>query len=136
MRRVGDRVPDGIRHLLGLIGERMLAAEADGFGDVEVDAEERDQPVFDGLERAVLETVVTVLTFFAGMERVGPVVTSLLSTVEPLVAVLLGAFVLGERLSLLQGVGGLLILTAVVLLARPDKARLPTGPSLSGRGTG
>ncbi len=47
---------------------------------------------------------------------------SLLSTVEPLVAVLLGAFVLGERLSVSQGVGGLLILTAVVLLARPDKA--------------
>ncbi|MGZ3457153.1 MAG: DMT family transporter, partial [Archangium sp.] len=70
---------------------------------------------------SLLSTVVAVLLFFAGLERVGPVVASLLSTVEPLVAVLLGAFVLGERLSLLQGVGGLLILTAVVLLARPER---------------
>lgn len=82
---------------------------------------------------SLLSTVVAVLTFFAGMERVGPVVTSLLSTVEPLVAVLLGAFVLGERLSVLQGVGGLLILTAVVLLARPDKATFPR-PSRTGEG--
>ncbi|PTL79583.1 DMT family transporter [Vitiosangium sp. GDMCC 1.1324] len=81
---------------------------------------------------SLFSTVVAVLTFFAGMERVGPVVTSLLSTVEPLVAVLLGAFVLDERLSLLQGVGGLLILTAVVLLARPEKPLAATLPPASG----
>jgi drug/metabolite transporter (DMT)-like permease len=78
---------------------------------------------------SLVSTVVAVLTFFAGMEKVGPVVTSLLSTVEPLVAVLLGAFVLGERLSLLQGFGGLLILTAVILLARPEKPMSVTHPS-------
>ena len=65
--------------------------------------------------------MVAVLTFFAGLERVGPVV-----------AVLLGAFVLGERLSVLQGVGGLLILTAVVLLARPDKATHPSRSASEG----
>jgi drug/metabolite transporter (DMT)-like permease len=84
----------------------------------------------------LLSTVVAVLTFFAGLGRVGPVVASLLSTVEPLVAVLLGAFLLEERLSLLQGVGGLLILTAVVLLARPERPGAPHHPSPSGRGTG
>jgi drug/metabolite transporter (DMT)-like permease len=81
---------------------------------------------------SLLSTVVAVLTFFAGMERVGPVVTSLLSTVEPLVAVLLGAFVLSERLSVLQGVGGLLILAAVLLLARPEKPVAATLPPRSG----
>jgi drug/metabolite transporter (DMT)-like permease len=69
-----------------------------------------------------------VLAFFAGLEKVGPVVASLLSTVEPLVAVLLGALLLGERLTLLQGVGGLLILTAVVLLARPERSVARTLP--------
>jgi drug/metabolite transporter (DMT)-like permease len=72
---------------------------------------------------ALVSTVAAVLTFFAGLERVGPVIASLLSTLEPVVAVLLGAFFLGERLSLGQGVGGLLILAAVVLLARLDRAR-------------
>jgi drug/metabolite transporter (DMT)-like permease len=78
---------------------------------------------------SLLSTVVAVLTFFAGLERVGPVVASLLSTIEPLVTVLLGALVLGERLSLLQGVGGLLILAAVVLLARPEPPVARTLPT-------
>jgi drug/metabolite transporter (DMT)-like permease len=71
----------------------------------------------------LVSTVMATLTFFAGLERVGPVTASLLSAVEPVVAVLLGAAFLGERLSLLQGVGGLLILVAVGLLARADSTR-------------
>ncbi len=84
----------------------------------------------------LVSTVVAVLAFFWGLERVGPVTASLLSTVEPLVAVLLGALLLEERLSLPQGVGGLLILTAVVLLARPERPLSVPHPSPSGRGTG
>ncbi|RKG83979.1 DMT family transporter [Corallococcus terminator] len=72
---------------------------------------------------SLLSTVVAVLTFFAGLERIGPVNTSLLSTLEPVMAVVLGALFLGERLSLRQGAGGLLILVAVVVLARSDPAR-------------
>ncbi|XXF78370.1 DMT family transporter [Myxococcaceae bacterium GXIMD 01537] len=72
---------------------------------------------------ALVATVAAVLTFFAGLERVGPVNASLLSTMEPVMAVVLGALFLGERLSLRQGFGGLLILVAVVLLARRDSAR-------------
>lgn len=72
---------------------------------------------------ALISTVAAVLTFFAGLERVGPVNASLLSTLEPVMAVLLGALFLGERLSVRQGVGGLLILGAVVMLARLDTAR-------------
>ena len=65
-------------------------------------------------------TVVAVLALLAGMARVGAVSAALLSTLEPLVAVLLGALFLGERLGALQGVGGACILAAVVLLARLD----------------
>ncbi|WP_163993833.1 DMT family transporter [Pyxidicoccus caerfyrddinensis] len=69
---------------------------------------------------ALVSTVAAVLLFFVGMARIGPVNTSLVSTMEPLTAVLLGALFLDERLSARQGVGGLLILTAAVLLARSD----------------
>ncbi|RYZ37409.1 MAG: EamA/RhaT family transporter [Myxococcaceae bacterium] len=72
---------------------------------------------------SLLSTVVAVLTFFAGLQRIGPVNTSLLSTLEPVMAVVLGALFLGERLSPRQGLGGLLILVAVVVLARSDPAR-------------
>ncbi|NOK08356.1 DMT family transporter [Corallococcus exercitus] len=76
---------------------------------------------------ALLSTVVAMLTFFAGLKRIGPVNTSLLSTLEPVMAVVLGAIFLGERLSLRQGLGGLLILVAVVVLARSDSVRPEAG---------
>lgn len=69
---------------------------------------------------ALVSTVAAVLLFFVGMARIGPVNTSLVSTMEPLTAVVLGALFLDERLSARQVVGGLLILTAAVMLARSD----------------
>lgn len=79
---------------------------------------------------ALVSTVAAVLLFFVGMARIGPVNTSLVSTMEPLTAVVMGALFLDERLSARQVLGGLLILTAAVLLARsdaPDPSRGPPG---------
>lgn len=67
---------------------------------------------------ALFSTVVGTVTFFAGLGRVGPTNTSILSTFEPAWTVLLAALVLGERLSLVQLLGGTLILAAVLALAR------------------
>lgn len=67
---------------------------------------------------ALLSTVVAITTFFAGMERVGAADASTLSTLEPVVTVVLAAVVLDERIALVQLAGGLLILLAVVVLAR------------------
>ena len=67
---------------------------------------------------AVVCTVLAILCFFAGLRRVGPVCASVFSTVEPLCAVLLGAAVLGERITPARVLGGALIAGAVVLLAR------------------
>ncbi|MFP2905083.1 DMT family transporter [Pyxidicoccus sp. 3LFB2] len=77
---------------------------------------------------ALVSTVAAVLLFFVGMARIGPVNTSLVSTMEPLTAVVIGALFMDERLSARQLVGGLLILTAAVMLARsdaPDPSRRP-----------
>ena len=57
----------------------------------------------------------------------------MVSTVEPLVSVLVAAAVLGERLGPLQVAGGMLVLGAVVALARlrpvpavvPDEREVP-----------
>ena len=59
-----------------------------------------------------------VLTFLAGLERIGPTNAALLSTLEPAVTVLLAAVLLGETLKPLSLVGGALILIAVALLTR------------------
>ncbi|MFM8322277.1 MAG: DMT family transporter [Chloroflexota bacterium] len=68
----------------------------------------------------LLATVIPVTTFLAGLKRIGPTDASLLSTLEPVVTVLLAAAVFGERLPLLSLLGGGLILAAVALLTHAE----------------
>ncbi|HEU5438581.1 MAG TPA: DMT family transporter [Ktedonobacterales bacterium] len=67
---------------------------------------------------ALVATVIAIVTFFAGLKLVGPSTAATLSTVEPVVTVTLAAVVLGEQVTPLQLAGGVLILSAVVVLAR------------------
>lgn len=66
---------------------------------------------------AIISTVASIVTFFAGLARVGPTVASTLSTLEPVVTVLLAALVLADPLAPIQLAGGALILVAAVVLA-------------------
>ena len=68
----------------------------------------------------LLSTIMALGTFLAGMRRVGPTTASLLSTLEPVFTVILALFFLNEHLSLLQLLGGGLVLTAVILLTLPE----------------
>lgn len=65
---------------------------------------------------AVVSTVVAVLTFFAGLRRVGPSTAAILSTAEPVVTAALAAVALGEVLAPVQLLGGLLVLASVAVL--------------------
>jgi drug/metabolite transporter (DMT)-like permease len=58
----------------------------------------------------VFSTIIAITTFLAGLERVGPTNAAMLSTLEPVVTVLLAAWLLG---------GGL-ILAAVLVLTRAE----------------
>jgi drug/metabolite transporter (DMT)-like permease len=71
---------------------------------------------------AVISTVGAVSLFFAGLDRVGPTAASILSTIEPVVTVLLAFLVFGEMLGAIQLIGGALVLAAVLVLnARWDR---------------
>ena len=63
-------------------------------------------------------TVVAVSAFFAALALLGPADTAVVSTVEPLVSIALAAAFLGERLGPVQVAGGVLVLGAVLALAR------------------
>jgi drug/metabolite transporter (DMT)-like permease len=78
---------------------------------------------------AVVSTVAAVSLFFAGMARVGPTSASILSTAEPLTAVVLAGVVLGQALAPVQLAGAALVGGAVVVLARRG-ARRPSGASV------
>lgn len=67
---------------------------------------------------ALFSTVLAVVGFFAAMQRLGAADAASLSTLEPVVTVLLAAIFLGEEIGVWQIAGGAIILAAVVVLAR------------------
>lgn len=65
---------------------------------------------------AVVATALPLILFLAGIRRIGAGTASLLATVEPALTAGLAALLLGERLGLLQYLGGALILAGVLRL--------------------
>ena len=75
----------------------------------------------------LVATVLPVVTFLAGLERIGATNAAMLSTMEPVVTVLLALWLFGERPGVLTLLGGALILVAVLLLARSELRRSGAG---------
>ncbi len=81
---------------------------------------------------AVFSTVVAIAAFAAGLQKLGPAWASIVSTFEPVVTVLLAVTLLGERLTVYQLAGGMLIMGGVLLLqwvvkVKTDRQPQPTG---------
>ena len=74
---------------------------------------------------ALVSTVVAIGLFFAGLRRVGPTAAAILSTLEPVVTVMLAFAVFGESLGPAQLLGGALVLCAVLVVqTNPRRERL------------
>jgi drug/metabolite transporter (DMT)-like permease len=71
----------------------------------------------------IVATVLPAVTFFIGLRRVGPTTAAMISTLEPVVTVLLAAWLEAERLQPLTLIGGGLILGAVLLLTQGELRR-------------
>lgn len=69
----------------------------------------------------IISTTLGYLLFFQGLRSLGPFRTSIVSTVEPLWAALLGWLVLSQPLTLGTLLGGACIATAVVMLQWPQR---------------
>jgi drug/metabolite transporter (DMT)-like permease len=65
---------------------------------------------------ALVPTMLAISLFLAGLPRIGAARAALLSTWEPVVTVLLAAAILGDRLSIVQALGGALVILAVVVV--------------------
>lgn len=74
---------------------------------------------------ALFSTVIAIIAFFAGLERVGPTNASVLSTFEPVTTVVLAFLFLGEEIGPMRILGSILILAAVILLARSEFKKIP-----------
>jgi drug/metabolite transporter (DMT)-like permease len=78
------------------------------------------------LNVAVLSTFGTIVAmgaFFAAMKRVGPGPTSVASTFEPVVTIIVGTLFLGERLTGRSVIGAMLVVGAVVVLTLSEARR-------------
>lgn len=85
---------------------------------------------------ALVSTAIAITLFFAGLARVGATRAATLSTIEPVVTVLLAAAVLDERIAPVQFAGGAMIVAAVWMLARaPGAGRgvTPAAPTPGGQ---
>lgn len=73
----------------------------------------------------VVPTLLPYLLYLRALRTVQPGTAAMLACVEPLVAAMLAAFLLAERLSVIQGIGMAMIVGAAVVLVAPAR----TAPS-------
>jgi drug/metabolite transporter (DMT)-like permease len=73
----------------------------------------------------VITTLLPVVAFLAGLKRIGPTNAAMLSTLEPVVTVLLASWLLHETLTPVTLLGGGLILMAVLLVTHGEFRRRP-----------
>ncbi len=114
----------GLHFLFGAIGLTILKMATDPW----------DWPSWQGvLTTASFNGIVTTLApitlYTLGLRRLPAAEASLLATWEPVVAVLLAYIVLGERLTPLQGLGGLCIIGCVVMLTVLGRPKRGTAAS-------
>lgn len=76
---------------------------------------------------ALLPTIVGIMGFFAGMRLVGATNASIISTMEPVITVLLSVVLLNETITPLQVGGGVLILSGILILQLWAGKRTETG---------
>jgi len=85
---------------------------------------------------AVVGTVLPLVLFYEGVERLAASRVGIVSTVEPLVTVALGAIVLDERITPGLLAGGTLVLVGVVLVQRDrGDGRPPSDAGAADRGS-
>lgn len=116
---VSERVLVGVEPLLVAAQVSTAAAAcflAYGLGTGSLDFGLTAEAWVATLAVTLLSTVVAIVAFLKGIQLVGAGTATIVSTVEPVVTVSLAIVVLGERLSPLQLVGGLLVLGALTRL--------------------
>ena len=74
-------------------------------------------------------TVLAATTFFIGISKIGPSRAALISLIEPVTAVILSLAIFGNRLTLSQWFGGLLILISTAITTvygKPHSRKIPS----------
>jgi drug/metabolite transporter (DMT)-like permease len=79
---------------------------------------------------SVVGTVISFLLLTAGLARLPSTDASIVSTVEPAIAVMLGVVLLGEPIGVIQVLGVAVVLASVAVLVRLQPGTEPVPPTL------
>lgn len=71
---------------------------------------------------AFFSTTIAILTFFRGLELLGSTRSAIISIIEPVITIAFSSLLFHDKLSCLQWVGGILVLTGayIVVKSRPE----------------
>ena len=69
---------------------------------------------------ALFSTIFGIICLFAGLKRIGPANTAMISTLEVIVAAALAILILGDTMSLPKILGSCMIISAVVILGKSE----------------
>ncbi|MDP4125606.1 MAG: DMT family transporter [Bacillota bacterium] len=73
---------------------------------------------------ALFSTIIAMLTFFHGMKYIGATSASIISTMEPVMTVFLAVIILHEGITLLQALGGFLVVMGGILAVFSPAAKV------------
>ena len=78
---------------------------------------------------ALFCTILAMLTFFYGVKAIGPTSASVISTLEPIMTFIIAAFLFKERLTVIQGFGGILVILGGIRAVYNSGHPIPQKPS-------
>lgn len=78
------------------------------------------------LAMSILNTLVAVVFFLKGVEKIGASRATLLGTLEPVLAMLLAFSLLGDNLSRVQLIGAFLVFISIFLAVYPSSSKHPS----------
>lgn len=116
LKKYGTSVVMGLSMVLGSVVAFILFQPSSPGGDWDLWTY---LAVFGGV--IGLGTIVSFNAYMEGIKRIGSVQGSILSSIEPISAAILGCLLLGNRFTFLDMVGFILILSTVFILALQKK---------------
>lgn len=72
---------------------------------------------------SVVCTVLSLMLFFKGIKIIGPSNASILSTLEPIVSIILGAILLNEKVNFMMVIGSILVILSVITVTLSEKKK-------------
>lgn len=115
LRRYSAYTVTAYTFLFAAIGSVMICRPSDMMAKFSL-APDLSKLILFCLLTALVTAVIPFLSYTLGLNSVEASKAGILATIEPMVATLFGVFVFSEPLTVLSGLGILMILSAVVLL--------------------